>query len=1021
MSAPTRTVRIEVWPQPGQPDPLARQAEAHLPGELSGAQLRSAAVYLVTAPLEEGDDQGLADRLLVDPASELAWLGARPGRHGFTPAHAATAEVWPLPGVMDPAAASAELAVRQVLRVDGAAEVAVRTGRRFDAAPGKERPHEGFAERFHQWAGRGLGNPVVESVQDTCEPARPHPAPPGYAFEVVSVPLGSLDDAGLAEVSRNGAMALNTEEMRAIQAHFNGLGRDPTDVELESLAQTWSEHCVHKTLKSTVRYRAAAGAPESALDIFQSFAGRDGFEPLADGVVIDNLLKRTVAAATFDLRAQDPAIDDWLVSVFDDNSGIVRFDEHDGVCIKVETHNHPSAIEPYGGAATGAGGCLRDILGTGLAARPIAATDVFCVGMPHQTPPTGALSPKYVLERVVAGVRDYGNRMGVPTVNGAVHFHPDYVGNPLVYCGAVGLIPLDKCFGDPEPGDRIIALGGATGRDGIHGATFSSESLTDQHADAFGHAVQIGNPITERKLMDVILQARDWPGGPLFRAITDCGAGGFSSAVGEMGEKVGAQVDLDQAPLKYAGLSYAEVWISEAQERMVLAVPPGEQIEALRTLCASEDLGFADLGTFGSADAGTPELVLRYQGNEVGRLAMGFLHDGLPKPTRDAIWPGPAAAPARPPRAALEKPLETENLGGALLRLLGDPNIASKRWVVRQYDHEVQGGSAVKPLVGPAAEGPGDASVLRPKPGSYKGVVLGCGLAPHLSEKATAEGLADNGDSYWATLAAMDEAARNAVCVGADPGRLAILDNFCWPRCTDPAQLGSLTRAAVACYDGAMAYRAPFVSGKDSLSNQFETEDGRTITIPPTMLITAMGVIDDVRNCVTMDLKRPGAALLLVGGSTGAMGGSFYRRLMDPNAGSGAIPELDLKLGPAAARWVAGRIAEGRVLSAHDASEGGWLVAAAEMAIGGALGLALDVDPGRLAPAVFAFGEAPGRYLLEVAAQDEAALLESARSSGLACKRLGRVSAEPDLVWPAQGVDVPVDDLHHAWIEPLDW
>ncbi|MEM6750593.1 MAG: AIR synthase-related protein [Planctomycetota bacterium] len=340
--------------------------------------------------------------------------------------------------------------------------------------------------------------------------------------------------------------------------------------------------------------------------------------------------------------------------------------------------------------------------------------------------------------------------------------------------------------------------------------------------------------------------------------------------------------------------------------------------------------------------------------------------------------------------------------------------------MVRQYDHEVQGGSAVKPLVGPAGEGPGDASVLRPKAGSHKGVVLGCGLAPHLSEKATAEGLAEDGDSYWATLAAVDEAVRNAVCVGADPSRLAILDNFCWPRCTDPAQLGSLTRAAVACYDGAMAYGSPFVSGKDSLSNQFVTESGRVITIPPTMLITAMGVVEDVRKCVTMDLKRSGNALLLVGPAdvvAGAMGGSFYRRVWDAQAGTGAIPRVDLALGPAAAKAVAGWIGEGRVASAHDCSEGGWLVAAAEMAIAGGLGLRLSCA----GDAVSAFGEAPSRYVLEVSAEDAGALAAQAEAAGLVCIDLGEVIEAPRLGWEVGGVDVAVEALFEAWTAPLDW
>src|SRR5205807_10453838 len=330
-----------------------------------------------------------------------------------------------------------------------------------------------------------------------------------------------------------------------IQAYYRELGREPTDAELETLAQTWSEHCSHKTLKGKIDF---------------------------DGRHFDNLLRETIFGATQAIRRRLGA-DDWCVSVFEDNAGVVRSDEKHNVCFKVETHHHPSAIGPYGGANTGLGGVIRDPLGTGLGAKPICNTDVFCFAPPH-TPaealPPGVLHPSKVMKGVVAGVRDYGNRMGIPTVNGAVCFDQRYLGNPLVFCGTVGLIPVDRCHKEARPGDLIVAVGGRTGRDGIHGATFSSIELTTESEKVSGGAVQIGNAITEKKLLDVLLQARDLN---LFNAITDCGAGGFSSAVGEMGEKLGARVDLDKAPLKYQGLSYTEIWISEAQERMILAVP----------------------------------------------------------------------------------------------------------------------------------------------------------------------------------------------------------------------------------------------------------------------------------------------------------------------------------------------------------------------------------------------------------------------------------------------------------------
>jgi len=391
--------------------------------------------------------------------------------------------------------------------------------------------------------------------------------------------------------------------MRAIQSEFRRLGREPRDIELETLAQTWSEHCVHKTLKSTITYREQASGTGHRASVI-NWTNRPGHTINADGsITIHNLLKSTVAAATFELIADGV---DWTLSVFKDNSGVIKFDETTAVCVKVETHNHPSAIEPYGGAATGVGGCIRDVIGTGLGAKPIANTDIFCVAMPDmpaENVPNGCLHPRRVLTRVIDGVRDYGNRMGIPTVNGTVFFDDRYIGNPLVFCGCVGHMPNWAVKGKVHAGDRIVALGGRTGRDGIHGATFSSAELTDTHADEFSHAVQIGNAITEKRTLDAILRARgNSPTECLYHGLTDCGAGGFSSAVGEMGGEIGAEVHLERAPLKYDGLRYDEIWISESQERMVLAVPP-ENMAALKKICDEEGVELADLGHFGQVGA----------------------------------------------------------------------------------------------------------------------------------------------------------------------------------------------------------------------------------------------------------------------------------------------------------------------------------------------------------------------------------------------------------------------------------
>src|SRR5205085_2289833 len=507
-----------------------------------------------------------------------------------------------------------------------------------------------------------------------------------------------------------------------------------------------------------------------------------------------------------------------------------------------------------GGANTGLGGVIRDPLGTGLGARPICNTDVFCFAPPDTPPeslPSGVLHPMQVMQGVVAGVRDYGNRMGIPTVNGAVCFDPRYLGNPLVYCGTVGLIPVDRCKKEPQAGDLIVAVGGRTGRDGIHGATFSSVELTAESEKVSGGAVQIGNAITEKKLLDVLLQARDQL---LYHAITDCGAGGFSSAVGEMGEQLGAHVDLDRAPLKYAGLSYTEIWISESQERMVLAVPP-EKWDQLELLCRSEDVEAAVLGHFEA----TGQLRLFYQGQQVADLAMAFLHNGRPNIVRRATrqvppsdnWLSTSGAPAR-----------QEDYNETLLRILSSPNVCSKEWIIRQYDHEVQGGSVLKPLVGISDDGPGDAAVVTPVLGSWRGLAIGCGLNPHYGDL----------DPYAMAAAAVDEAVRNVVAVGADPARIALLDNFCWGNTNEPDVLGALVRAAEACRDVAVAYMMPFVSGKDSLHNEYRSGDHH-IRSPGTLLISALGIVPDVRHSVSVDLKAPGNRLYLVGDTKDELGG----------------------------------------------------------------------------------------------------------------------------------------------------
>jgi phosphoribosylformylglycinamidine synthase len=951
---------IEIRPRGDDPE-RARVAEEYdlLTHGQSGAGLVSGTArgYLLEGELGRAEAELLQRELLVDPLAETGQLGAL----NETAAPDALATILLKPGVMDPVALSVVDAARDL-------RLPVRSVRSFRRYFGPPPPGSAREVLFR----KVLANESIEQVVAGPLGLEHLSIGTPYRFRLITLPLRGMDDEALLRLSREGQLALNLAEMRAVRDQFVGLGRDPTDVELETIAQTWSEHCSHKTLKGPIDF---------------------------DGQPINNLLKETIFAATQEVRRRLGA-DDWCVSVFEDNAGVVRFDERHNVCFKVETHNHPSAIEPYGGANTGLGGVIRDPLGTGLGAKPVCNTDVFCFAPPDTPPealPPGVLHPLKVMKGVVAGVRDYGNRIGIPTVNGAVLFDERYLGNPLVYCGTVGLIPVDRCHKAARPGDLIVVLGGRTGRDGIHGATFSSVELTAESERVSGGAVQIGNAIAEKKLVDVLLAARD---AGLYSAVTDCGAGGFSSAVGEMGAEVGAVVDLEKAPLKYEGLSYSEIWISESQERMVLAVPP-ENWERLRELCDGEDVEAAVIGAFEA----TGRLRLRYEGHEVGDLDLRFLHAGRPAVVRRAACG--FAPPAKPQAARMTG---EENFTGTLLRILASPNVCSKEWVIRQYDHEVQGGSAVKPLVGARDDGPGDAAVVMPVLGSWAGLAVGCGINPRYGDL----------DPYAMAAAAIDEAVRNVVAVGADPARVALLDNFCWGNTDRPEVLGSLVRAAEACRDVAVAYMMPFISGKDSLNNEFHAA-GRHIVIPPTLLISALGRVPDVRRCVTMDLKEPGNRLFLVGTTRDEMGGSHYHLVHGLDGGS--VPRVDLELAPVIFRKLHEAIARGLVRACHDLSEGGLAVAAAEMAFAGEVGADLTLPEDGLSDAVTLFAESTTRFLVEVRPAHEADF--RACLCGVPLAALGETVKQPRLrIAGANGewvVWAELARLKEAWQRPLRW
>jgi len=748
-----------------------------------------------------GDDQidTLVHTLLVDPVVQRAVWSAVEDQPATTPAGPRFVEVAPQPGVTDSVAESLLQAAHN-LGFSGLTHAS--TGHRYaltgeldDAAIRRLATGLLANEVIHHWA-----------VDEALPPAFAEDTVPEISVHHITV--RGVDDAGLLEISTERRLSLDLNEMRAIQAHFEREGREPTDVELEMLAQTWSEHCVHKTFRARVE-----------------------LDDNGEHRVVDSMYETYIKAAT---KASGKT---WLRSVFTDNAGIIAFDDHFDVAFKAETHNHPSALEPFGGANTGVGGVVRDVMG--VSARPIATTDVLCFGpqdMDFAALPTGVLHPRRIAAGVIAGVGDYGNKMGIPTVNGAIVYDPGYTANPLVYVGCLGILPCGSHPTSPQPGDLVVSMGGRTGRDGLRGATFSSMEMSVETSEVAGTSVQIGHPIHEKTVLDAVMVARDEG---LYNAITDCGAGGLSSAVGEMGSKLGAEVFLERVPLKYQGLQPWEVWLSEAQERMVLSVHP-DHWPRLRKICEAHDVLATALGTF----TGEGRMHIRHGDVLVADLDCHFLHEGIPQRQLKAVWR---------PVVVDEDPLDAPaNLEDDLLGILAMPDVRSKEDVVRTYDHEVQGGTVVKPFVGVRQQGPGDASVLWPLEAmersagaSRRGLALSVGINPQYGKL----------DPYAMAWAAVDEAIRNAVAVGADPHQIAILDNFCWGNPNLPDRLGGLVKCAEGCHDASIAYGAPFISGKDSLNNEYTGSDGEKHAIPGTLLISAVGIVPDIDATTTMDFK----------------------------------------------------------------------------------------------------------------------------------------------------------------------
>jgi phosphoribosylformylglycinamidine synthase len=952
-------------------------------------------VYTILTRLARVDVERLRTALFTDPIIEVSRLRAEPSDAPLADTFAWAIEIGFKPGVTDNVGKTSREAIIDIFG-ENIGECSVFTSKQYVIKGGIGREQaETIAEKL-------LANGLIEQwrVADFEEFKRNNgislPLPIAGKREEIVVKRFDLDvpDEELLRISREGILSLSLEEMREIRDYFHReatakdralveLDERPTDVELEAIAQTWSEHCKHKIFNASIEYEDESGRR----------------------LPIRSLFKTYIKRATDEISERVP----WLVSVFHDNAGVIRFNDGWNLVMKVETHNSPSALDPYGGAVTGIVGVNRDPFGTGKGCRLIFNVDTFCFAPPDYAKPLPPrlLHPKRIFKGVHRGVRDGANQSGIPDVNGSIVFDERYVGKPLVFCGTGGIMPRE-ILGEPAhvksvmPGDFIVMTGGRIGKDGIHGATFSSEEL---HSESPTSAVQIGDAITQKKMTDFLLEARDLG---LYRAITDNGAGGLSSSVGEMARlSGGCQLRLDKAPLKYEGLQPWEILLSEAQERMTLAVDP-KKIEKFLELARRRDVEATVLGNF--TDTGMFHVL--YRDKTVAYLDMKFFQDGVPEMKLRAKW--------APPRREEPDFPEPADYGEALRRMLGRLNVCSKESFVRQYDHEVQGMSALKPFVGADNDGPGDAAVLKPIHDSYEGVIVASGLCPRYSDI----------DTYHMVACAIDEAVRNAVSVGGRLGYLAGLDNFCWP---DPVEsektpdgqykLAQLVRANMALYDLCTAYDLPCISGKDSMKNDYMI-GGVKISVPPTLLFSVMGRMDDVRKAVSMDAKKAGDYVYVMGLTRNELGGSEY--FAQHGFVGNTVPKVDAEMARKTYQALAEAMERKLVASCHDCSDGGLGVALAETAFAGGLGISVDVSAvprgEELRADYLLFSESQSRFVVTVAprkSKEFERIME-----GVPCARVGKVTELPVLLMregKSELVSADIFELKKAWQKPLDW
>ena len=907
------------------------------------------------------------------------------------------------PGVRDNPGSTAAEAVEDLLGTRLAPKEAIYTSRRY-CIEGSEL----VAADLDKIAGELLANDIIQQWKIVA--AKDWDPQNGIGLIIPKVRLDHVpivstipvdSDETLKKISDERNLALNPNDIPTIRAYFLdkkvqaergqvGL-TDPTDVELEFISQARSDHCNHNTFRGLFHYKDLA-------------SGRNE--------TVDNLFKTCIESPTLALKEKKP----WVVSVLWDNAGAGRFDKDHYYVITGETHNSPSNMEAYGGAITGIVGVYRDPLGTGKGSRLVMGSYGYCVGprdydgnlKPH-------LHPRRLLDGVIEGVRDGGNKSGIPTTFGQVIFDPGYLGKCLVFVTAVGIMPA-QINGQPaeekrtSPGELLIMCGGRVGKDGIHGVTAASETFSEN--TPAGH-VQIGDPYTQKKMHDFLLEARDQG---LIQFITDNGGGGLSSSVGESARfSNGCEIELEKVPLKYEGLDQWEIWVSESQERMTVAIRPQDLDEFMR-LSQKHAVESTVIGQY--TDSG--KLHIRYEGKTCAYVDMNLLQSGFPKWEFEAEWTPPEQ------RGLVEPVVDAPDDYGRLIKaLLARPNICSTEWIIRQYDHEVQGTSVIKPLVGAERDINSDASVIRPVLPSLKGLAFTQALLPAYSAI----------DAYHMAGCSIDEAVRRLVAVGADLDHIGGVDNFCWPNIqyhpTDnpdgKLKAAQLVRACRALRDVCQAYEIPLLSGKDSMyvDGYLSDPDGKMhkVSALETLQFSAVSVIEDIRRCVSMDSKFPGDLVYVLGDTRNELGASeYYAHLGEVGLN---VPQVRTEAFLAVYRKLSQSIAQGNVASAHGIYRGGLGVHLAMVAMGGNLGMQIELDQVPVDHVdrddAVLFSESAGRFIVTI--DPNSRQVFEKQFKGMACACVGTVTATPE--FEVKGLDqktilaVAVNELKTAWKKPF--